>query len=117
MADVLKVKDFVRVRLTRNGINLVDQAFNSDEDDFTEMAADRAVLATSMATSQSLNLGGVGTAARIMLETDKSILIGLGVTPANKWTLADDGVLIMTGSFSHVWVRNTGREPSGPSAK
>src|SRR5688572_31941635 len=108
MADILKVQDFVRVRLTRNGTTLYDQAFNASDDTYTEHATERAVLSTNMSTSQEVNLGGVAVGARIFLETDRSIQISLGVTPASKLTLADNGVIVMTGSFSHLWVRNTG---------
>lgn len=110
MADVLKVQDFVRVRLTRNGTVLYDQSYNTTEDTYTEHTTERAVLSTNMATSQQVSLGGVSVGARVMLETDRSILVGLGVTPATKFTLADNGVLVFTGSFSHIWVRNTGTQ-------
>lgn len=108
MADILKAKDFVRVRLTRNGINLYDQAFVSNEEDFTEHTTERVVLSTNMATSQQVNLGGVAIGHRLFLEASKSVQVGLGVTPAAKWPLDDDGVLVFVGSFSHIWVRNTG---------
>ncbi len=110
MADSLKVQEFVRVRLTRDGTTLYDQSFKNTETEYIEHTSIRAVLATNMATSQAINLGGVSTASRIILETDKSIQIGLGVTPAEKWTLADEGTVLFTGSFSHVWVRNTGTQ-------
>jgi len=110
MADSLKGKDFVRVRLTRNGTTLYDQSYVSEDTDYTEHTTERAVLSTNMSTSQQVNLGGVAVGARIMLETDKEILVGLGVTPANKWTLSANGVLMMTASFSHLWVRNTGAQ-------
>ena len=108
MADILKAKDFVRVRLTRNGTNLYDQAFVSGEENFTEHTTERVVLATNMTTSQAVNLGGVTVGHRIFAEASKAIAIGLGVTPAAKWPLDDDGVLVFVGSFSHIWVRNTG---------
>lgn len=110
MADVLKVQDFVRVRLTRNGTVLYDQAFNQNEDTYVEHTAERAVLATNMTTSQQVNLGGVSVGARLMLETNRAILVGLGVTPANKIPLSDNGTIMLTGSFSHIWVRNTGTQ-------
>lgn len=110
MADILKVQDFVRVRLTRNGTTLYDQSFPTAESTYTEHTTERAVLSTNMATSQQVNLGGVSVGARIMFETDRSIQVGLGVTPANKITLADNGILMLTGSFSHIWVRNTGTQ-------
>lgn len=106
MADILKAKDFVRVRLTRNGINLYDQAFVSEEEDFTEHTTERVVLASSMSTSQQVNLGGVAAGRRLFLETSKAIQVGLGVTPASKVELDDRGVLVLVGSFSHIWVRN-----------
>jgi len=108
MTDILKAKDFVRVRLTRNGTNLYDQAFVSTEEDFTEHTTERVVLSTNMSTSQAINLGGITTGRRIFLEASKAIQVGLGVTPASKWLLDDQGVLVMVGSFSHIWVRNTG---------
>jgi hypothetical protein len=110
VADSLKVQEFVRVRLTRDGTTLYDQSFKNTETTYTEHVTERAVLATNMATSQAVNLGGVSTAGRLFLETDKSIQVGLGVTPATKWTLADEGTLLFTGSFSHLWVRNTGSQ-------
>lgn len=109
MTDILKVQEFVRVRLTRDGTTLYDQAFKSEEEDYDEHTTERAVLATSMTTSQAVSLGGVVTGRKLMLETDKEILVGLGVTPANKWTLGNNiegGALLITGSFSHLWVRN-----------
>lgn len=110
MADILKGKDFVRVRLTRNGTTLYDQSYVSDDTVYTEHTTERAVLSTNMSTSQQVNLGGVAIGKRIFLETDRTILVGLNVTPVNKWTLADNGVLFFTGSFSHLWVRNTGTQ-------
>lgn len=112
MTDILKAKDFVRVRLTRNGINLYDQAFVSAEEDFTEHTSERVVLATNMSTSQQVNLGGVAVGRRIFAEVSKATAIGLGITPAAKMSLADNGVLMMVGSFSHIWVRNTGTAES-----
>lgn len=111
MADILKAKDFIRVRLTRNGTVLYDQSYVSEDDPYTEHTTERAVLSTNMATSQAVNLGGVATAGRIFLETDRGILVGLGITPANKVQVGsstEGGVLMVTGSFSHLWVRNTG---------
>lgn len=110
MADVLKVQDFVRVRLMRNGTTLHDQSYNQNEDTFAEYTAERAVLSTNMSTSQQVNLGGVSTGGRLFLETDRAIQVGLGVTPASKLSLADNGVLMIVGSFSHIWVRNTGTQ-------
>ena len=108
MTDILKAKDFVRVRLTRNGITLYDQSYVSAEEDFTEHTSERVVLSTNMATSQAVNLGGITVGKRLFAEASKGISIGLGVTPASKWSLDDNGVLMFTGSFSHIWVRNTG---------
>ncbi len=109
MTDILKVQDFIRVRLTRDGINLHDQPFKTELEDFTEFTADRAVLSTSMTTSQAVSLGGVSVGRHLMIETDKEILVGLGVTPANKITVGDNidgGAICLVGSFSHIWVRN-----------
>jgi predicted TIM-barrel enzyme len=109
VTDILKVQDFIRMRLTRDGAILHDQSFKTEQEDFTEFTADRAVLATSMTTSQAINLGGVSAGRRLMLETDKAILVGLGVTPANKWAVGDNtdgGAICIVGSFSHIWVRN-----------
>jgi hypothetical protein len=110
VADSLKVQEFVRVRLTRDGTTLYDQSFKNTETAYTEHTTERAVLSTNMATSQAVNLGGVSVAGRLFLETDKSIQIGLGITPANKITLSDQGTFMVVGSFSHIWVRNTGTQ-------
>jgi hypothetical protein len=110
MSDVLKVRDFIRVRLTRNSQALVDMVPSTVDEDYTVYSADRAVLATNMATSQQINLGAVSTGGRIMLKTDRAILVGIGVTPANKLSLKDEGVFMATATFSHLWVRNTGAQ-------
>lgn len=113
MADVIKVKDFVRTRLTRNGVTLYDQSYVTEDTEVDEFTTERAVLSTNMATSQEVNLGGVATAGRVFLTTDRGILVGLGVTPANKTQVGsstDGGVLVLTGSFSHIWVQNTGSQ-------
>lgn len=104
MADVLKVQEFARMRLTRDGSTIVDQSLKTLAGTYTEHAAERVVLATNMAAPSEVNMGGVSTGVRLMLETDRSIKVALD-TSTKLWTVTE--AVLFTGSFTHLYVQNT----------
>jgi hypothetical protein len=104
MADVLKVQQFARMKLTRDGSVIVDQSLKTTAGTYTEHAAERVVLATNMVSPSEVNLGGVSTGVRMMLETDQSIKVALDDS-AKLWTVSE--AVLYAGSFTHLYLQNT----------
>ena len=109
MSDVLRVSALARTKLTRNDVTLYEQAYSLDETAFTELAADRVVLATNMSTPEQYNLGGISNGAHVMIETDKPVLISFNGTTA-QWQVGannDGGVLMLANtSFTSIYFQN-----------
>lgn len=103
MADVLKVTELARLKLTRNGTVLYDQTFEPTEESYSEHSADRVVLAVNMASPQQVNLGGVATGRHLILETDQTIKVGVDST-TNLWQISS--ALMLVGSFTNLYVQN-----------
>jgi len=106
MADVLKRTVRARVLLTRNERTQYDQEFYDADVAFTESTHQRIVLATNMATPAEIDLSGVGTGAVLFVECNHSVAVGVG-SDTNLLRLEDNGMLMFTGSFTHVYVQNT----------
>lgn len=109
MADVLRVGELVRLKLTRNGVTLYDQAYSPVEETYTQHSSDRVVLATNMASPQAVDMGGIGPAAtqvagqHLMIETDRAIKVGVNsqtfLVPVNK-------ALFAISSFTTLYFQN-----------
>lgn len=103
MADVLRVSELARLKLTRDGVVAYDQAYAPAAESYTEHAGDRVVLATNMATPEAVDLGGIATAEHLMLETERTILVGVN-SQTNLITVKK--ALMVVSSFSTLYLQN-----------
>lgn len=105
MADSLERTMRARVRLIRNGADLYDQVFYEPDESYTESTHQRLILATNMATAQEVDLAGVATGETMFLQTDREITVAVDAI-GSKWTLKDNGAVMLVGSFTHLYLRN-----------
>jgi len=105
MADVLKRTLRANVLTLRNELTHYNQEFYDADQTFTESSHQRVVLSTNMASPQEFDLGGVSTGAVMMLKTDRTVDVSLNTT-ANMLTLAQNGMMMVVGEFTHVYVQN-----------
>lgn len=109
MADTLKFSARVRVWLEKNELVIADQEYLTEDQTFTESTHQRVVLAVTTSTTagvvQEIDLGGISDGFGLMLETDRTIRMGVD-TNTNLISIADNGCMFLTGSFTHVYVRN-----------
>ncbi len=109
MTDILKFTARTRIWLVKNELTMSDQNFLTEDRTFTEHTHQRVVLAVTSATDggvvQEFNLAGVSTGYGLMVETDRTIKLGVD-NNTNLISIADNGVFFMTGSFTHVYARN-----------
>jgi hypothetical protein len=105
LADVTKAELSARLKLTRNGLTLYDQRFYSGSEDFDESTHQRVVLATNMATSQEIDMTNITTGTKLMLQTTRAIKVAVDAVGA-QWDVAANGAVLLTGSFTHVYVKN-----------
>jgi len=105
VADVYKRTVRARVWITKNEIPRYDQEYLTSDTTMTESVHQRAVLATNMSTPDELDMTNLVTASVVMLETDRPITVFLNTT-ANSFTLATNGMVMLVGSVTHVYVQN-----------
>lgn len=114
MADVLKRTIRGRVLLTRDGRDLYDQEYYSEDETYYESTHQRVVLATNMGSPQEIDLSGVSSspgassthkAAALFLQTDRAVKVAIDDN-TKLWPLDDDGAVMLVGSFSHLYVQN-----------
>ena len=105
MADVLKRTTRANVLLTRNELIMYNEEHYKQDVAFTESTHQRVVLATNMVTAQEFDLSGVETGAVMMIETDREVSVNLNTT-TNMIQLAANGMMMVVGSFTHVYVQN-----------
>lgn len=105
MADVYKRTVRARVYITKNEIPRYDQEYLTSDTTITETVHQRAVLGTNMALPSELDMTNLVTASVVMLETDRAVTVFLGTT-SNSFTLADNGMIMLVGSVTHVYVQN-----------
>lgn len=109
MADDLKFTARVRVWLEKNELVISSQEYLTEDQTFTESTHQRAVLAVTSSTTsgvvQEIDLGGISTGYGLFIETDRTVMVGVD-DATNLISLADNGSFFLTGSFTHVYVRN-----------
>jgi hypothetical protein len=105
MADVLKRTVRARVLLTNNERTMFDEEYYEKDAAFTESTHQRIVLGTNMASSAEIDLSGVNTGAVFFFECDREVSVGINST-TNLLVLGDNGTMLFTGAFSHVYVQN-----------
>jgi len=81
------------------------QEYYKEAVSFTKEHHARIVLATSMASPSVIDMAGITTGACLMLSTDREIKVGID-TSTNLITLAANGMIMLVGSFSAVYVQN-----------
>lgn len=104
MADVVKYEPSARMRITRNGVRLYEQYYDTAASTFSEYTSDRLVLATNMATMSQIDMGGVTTGSELLLVTDQPILVAINSSAA-QWQVSKS-VMLSGGSFTNIWVQN-----------
>lgn len=104
MADVVKYEPSARMKITRNGVRLYEQYYNTLATTFSEYTSDRLVLATNMATMSQIDMGGVTTGTELLLVTDQPILVAVN-SSSPQWTVGKS-VMLSGGSFTQLWVQN-----------
>ena len=102
MADVLRVVDNARLRLTRDGVDHYNLVHTPTAEAYTEYASDRLVLAVSSGQVQA-SLGGVTAGEHLMLTTDQPIEVGVSST-TNVWTV--NKFLMLNGSITSLYLEN-----------
>jgi len=109
MADDLKFTARVRVWLEKNESTIVNQEYLTEDQTFTELTNQRVVIAVTSSTTaglvQEIDLGGVDTGYGLFVECDRSIFVGVDDS-TNLISIGDNGSMFLTGSFTHVYVRN-----------
>ena len=105
MADALSRTMRARVRLVRNDVDYYDQTFYDPDVSYNESTHQRIVLSTNMGSPSEIDLGGVETAATLFLQTDREILVAVGVN-TRTWTVGENGSVMLSGSFTHLYVQN-----------
>ena len=111
MADVLKQTIGVSVVLARNSRAMIDQQFNQTDQAYSEATHQRIVLATNMTNPQEIDLSGVTATpsvtlgTMVFLETDRAISVAVN-NNTYLWPLSVNGVLLLTGTISHLYVQN-----------
>ena len=109
MSDAMKFTARVRVWLEKNELVTSDQEYLTEDRTFTEGTHQRAVLAVTSSTTsgvvQEIDLGGIATGYGLFIESDRTIQIGVDDS-TNLISLADNGAFFLTGSYTHVYVRN-----------
>lgn len=105
MADVYKCTVRARVYITKNEITRYDQEYLTSDTTITESAHQRAVLATNMAAPEELTMDNLTTARVFTLEADREIVVALN-TVANTFTIAANGMFMIVGTVTHVFVQN-----------
>jgi len=109
MADYVRVDKLVRIKLTRNSVNLYEQVYELENQTFVEFEASRVVLATNMSAFEEYNMGAVTTAQHVMVEVDQEIRVALNAE-ATSFTVGSDesgGVLMIGGTgITHLYFKN-----------
>lgn len=105
MADVFKRTVRARVYITKNEVPRYDQEYLTSDTTITESCHQRAVLGTNMASPEELDMTNLVTASVVMLETDRTVTVFLG-SVSNSFTLGDNGMVMLVGSVTHVYVQN-----------
>ena len=106
MADVLRVVDNARLRLTRDGVTHYNLVHTPTAESYTEYASDRLVLAVSSGVVQA-SLGGVTAGEHLMLTTDQPIKVGVS-SQTFLWTV--NKFLKLTGSITSLYFENESSE-------
>jgi len=111
MADVNRRTTRAHVRLTKNELDMYNQEHFKEDVTFTESVHQRTVLGTNMLIVDELDITNVTTGSTtpakvLMLETDRAVVVAVD-TSSNTVSLADNGMIMMVGSFTHVYVQNT----------
>lgn len=107
MSDVLRRTIRGTMGLTRNEGPMYTQEYYKKDVEFDVHTHQRVVLATSSGQEQ-FDLSGLNTTnpgAAMMLTTDRTIVVAID-TAANTMTISDNGMMMFTGTFTHVYVEN-----------
>ena len=104
MADVLRRTIRAKMNLTRNEGAMYSQEYYKADIEFDAHTHQRIVLSTSSG-QQQFDLTSITTGSAMMLNTDRAIVVAID-SASNTITLSDNGMMLFTGSFTHVYVEN-----------
>ena len=105
MADVVERTVRTSVVLKKNERVVGDHDYYKPDVTFTEHTSQRLVLSTNMATASQIDLSGVETGAVFAFRTDRTVKLGID-QDTNMLQISDNGMMVMVGSFTHVYVQN-----------
>ncbi len=106
MADVLRVVENAKLRLTRDGVIHYNLVYAPTQESYTEYASDRLILDVSSGQVQA-SLGGVTAGEHLMLTTDQPIKVGVS-SSTFVWTV--NKFLMLTGSITSLYLENESAE-------
>ena len=105
MADALNRTMRARIRLIRDGADMYDQSFYDSETAYAESTHQRVILATNMVSPSEVDMAGVSSAVALFIQTDRDIKVALDDNTF-LWTIKENGALMLTGSFTHLYLQN-----------
>jgi hypothetical protein len=107
MAKVTTVELAARLKLFEDKTTIYNQPFSMNAVTYTEHSADRLILATSSGW-QAINRGGVTPGAYLEVKSNRPIMVSLDTTdrPWNLGRGTKGGVIALSGSFTHINVKN-----------
>lgn len=105
MADALSRTMRARIRLIRDGVDMYDQVFYEPDETYAESTHQRVVLPTNMGSPSEIDMAGVATGESLFIQTDRDIKVALDAN-TRLWVVKENGALLLTGSFTHVYVQN-----------
>ena len=107
MSDVLRRTIRSTLDLTRNTLPMYAQEYYKADQQIDVHTHQRIVLGTNSGTQQ-FDLSGLNTTnpgAAMFLSTNRTIVVAINAE-ANTLTLSDNGMIMFTGTFTHVFVQN-----------
>lgn len=112
VADVLRVKATARLKIKKNGVVQYNQAYTPTEEAYVEHSGDRVVLATNMATFQQVNLGGLTSAARLLIVVSNTVIVAVNATAIA--VPISECIMLDGASVTALYLKNTSTtvEPS-----
>jgi hypothetical protein len=106
MADVLKVDEIATLRLTRNGLDILNQKFAPATEEWSYMSSERVTLSTNMTSYEQADMGSINTTNpgnHVFIRTERPVLIALNTTPQN----VESDFLMMSGaSITRLYFKN-----------
>lgn len=105
MADAVYHTMRARLRLERDGVNVHDREFSEPDVEHDEEMYARITVQPAQASPVEIDLGGVGTASSLFLQTNHDILVGVN-SNTMMYPILAGGAVMLTGAFTQLFVQN-----------